>query len=220
MAETEGVRAPIETVLAEFDGKKELLSRLCETTKRLIEKSLEASGLHPQYVQARVKTREKLKTKYLDPNKNYSKLDDITDQGGLRVITYYEDEVDRVAKVVKKEFAIDEKNSVDKREVDSEKFGYYALNYVCTYLESRTSHIGKVEERSSSRSRYPSTARYAATSAILTAISSKSDRAPTSRTVNAGPGWDADLNQTRGQTGRSRCAADLRGRTRIHSTAC
>ena len=41
---------------------------------------------------------------------------------------------------------------------------------------------------SSSRRRYPSTARYAATSAILTATSSKSDRAPTSPTVDARPG--------------------------------
>src|SRR6202521_4921892 len=58
-------------------------------------------------------------------------------------------------------------------------------------------NYGKVEEPSSSRSRYPSTARYAATSAILTATSSKSDRAPTSPTVNARlnarPGRDADL---------------------------
>src|ERR1700730_18196754 len=55
-------------------------------------------------------------------------------------------------------------------------------------------NYGKVEEPSSSRRRYPSTARYAATSAILTAISSRSDRAPISPTVNARPGWDADLD--------------------------
>src|ERR1035438_5759642 len=55
-------------------------------------------------------------------------------------------------------------------------------------------NCGKVEEPSSSRSQYPSTAKYAATSAILTAISSKSDKAPTSRTANARPGWDSDLN--------------------------
>jgi putative GTP pyrophosphokinase len=137
----ENLKTPVEIVLAEFDGKKELLSRLCETTKRLVEKSLEAVSLRPQYVQARVKSKEKLRTKYLDPNKGYTKLDDITDQAGLRVITYYEDEVDRVAEVIKKEFDFDEKNSIDKREVDPEKFGYYALNYVCGYLGSRTSHI-------------------------------------------------------------------------------
>src|SRR5215472_2081893 len=54
-------------------------------------------------------------------------------------------------------------------------------------------NYGKVEERSSSRSRSPSTARRAATSAILMDILSRSDRAPTSRTADALPGWDADL---------------------------
>jgi predicted enzyme related to lactoylglutathione lyase len=43
----------------------------------------------------------------------------------------------------------------------------------------RAMNYGKVEERSSSRSRSPSTARRAATSAILTHILLRSDRAPT-----------------------------------------
>src|SRR5580692_11290073 len=46
-------------------------------------------------------------------------------------------------------------------------------------------NYGKVEEPSSSPSRSPSTARRAATSAILTVILSRSDRAPTSPTANA-----------------------------------
>src|SRR5580700_2463695 len=49
-------------------------------------------------------------------------------------------------------------------------------------------NYGKVEERSSSRSRSPNTARRAVTSAILTDILSRSDRAPTSRTADARPG--------------------------------
>src|ERR1700722_4205455 len=53
-------------------------------------------------------------------------------------------------------------------------------------------NYGKVEEPSSSRSRRKSTARFAATSAILTVILSRSDRAPTSRKADARPGWDAD----------------------------
>src|SRR6516162_6970846 len=55
-------------------------------------------------------------------------------------------------------------------------------------------NYGKVEEPNSSRNRYPSTARRAATSVILTVTLSRSDRAPNSRTVNARPGWAADLN--------------------------
>src|ERR1700722_7263082 len=45
----------------------------------------------------------------------------------------------------------------------------------------RAMNYGKAGEPSSSRNRYKSTARYAATSAILTATSSKSDRAQISR---------------------------------------
>src|ERR1700691_5533369 len=57
---------------------------------------------------------------------------------------------------------------------------------------------GEVEEPSSSRSRGTSTARRSATSAILTVILSRSDRASrNSRMVNARPGWDADLERLR-----------------------
>src|SRR5450631_696572 len=56
-------------------------------------------------------------------------------------------------------------------------------------------NCGRVEERSSSRSRSPSTARRAATSAILTDILSKSDRAQTSHTVNARPGWSVEFKE-------------------------
>ncbi len=134
-------KVDVETVLAEFDRKKEVLATFCETTKSLIEKCLRSDGIQFQYVQARVKNRDKLKAKYLDSRKVYRQLDDITDQAAFRVITYYEDEVDRVAEVIKREFEIDPKNSVDKRDADPEKFGYYALNYVCRYLGTRTKHV-------------------------------------------------------------------------------
>jgi ppGpp synthetase/RelA/SpoT-type nucleotidyltranferase len=134
-------KADVETVLAEFDRKKDVLATLCETTRSLIEKCLRGDGIRFQYVQARVKNRDKLRAKYLDPQKNYRQLDDITDQAALRVITYYEDEVDLAAEVIKREFEIDSKHSVDKRDVDPEKFGYYALNYVCRYSDTRTKHI-------------------------------------------------------------------------------
>jgi len=49
-----------------------------------------------------------------------------------------------------------------------------APNHINSFM-----NYGKVEERSSSRSRSPSTARRAATSAILTDILSRSDRAQT-----------------------------------------
>jgi len=136
----EAPKADVGSVLAEFDGRKEILTTICEKTKSLIEDCLRDASIRFQSVQSRVKGRDKLKTKYLNPQKEYKCLNDITDQAALRVITYYEDEVDRVVDVIKREFDVDKKNSVDKRETEPDKFGYYALNYVCRYLPGRTSH--------------------------------------------------------------------------------
>ena len=131
-------KADVETVLAEFDARKDDLSKLCWNTKSLVEGLLLDAKIQFQSIQGRIKARERLKTKYLDPQKDYKRLDDITDVVALRVITYYEDEVDQVAETIRREFEIDQKNSVDKRETEPDKFGYYALNLVCTYSKART----------------------------------------------------------------------------------
>jgi ppGpp synthetase/RelA/SpoT-type nucleotidyltranferase len=131
----------IDSVLAEFDAKKEALLAFAEKTKTLIEEFLQDAKIQYQSVQARVKTKEKLRVKYLDPTKKYEALADITDQVALRIITYYEDEIDGVAEVIKREFKIDPVNSVDKREMEPNKFGYYALNYICQYTPERISQV-------------------------------------------------------------------------------
>jgi putative GTP pyrophosphokinase len=134
-------KADVEAILAEFDGRREQLRAFCEKTKGLIEACLQDAGIRFQSVQARVKSRKKLKEKYLNPKKNYRQLDDITDLAALRIITYYEDEVDLAAEVIKREFDIDAANSVDKRESEPDRFGYYALNYVCCHSRTRAMDV-------------------------------------------------------------------------------
>jgi GTP pyrophosphokinase len=134
-------KQPLDGVLSEFDSKEDMFAALCVRTKSLIEASLEDANIPYQSVQIRVKSKEKLAEKYLDPKKNYRRLDDITDLAGLRVITYYEDDVDRAAKVVEREFAIDRPNSVDKRNTEPDRFGYNGLNYVCTHVSKRVADV-------------------------------------------------------------------------------
>ena len=136
-----GPKADVEVVLAEFDAMKDTLARFCAKTKSLVEAILQHADIRYQSVQARVKTRGKLREKYLDPAKGYRRLDDITDLAGLRVITYYEDEIDRVAEVIRREFDIDPENSVDKRDTEPDRFGYKAVNYVCGHLEKRKADV-------------------------------------------------------------------------------
>jgi len=145
MSDSETNNAPdapeVEVILAEFDTKKDILAEFCTKTKGLIEAALQDAKIPYQSVQLRVKSRKKLREKYLDSSKNYKRLDDITDQAGLRVITYYEDEVDKVADVIKREFDVDPVRSIDKRETEPDKFGYYALNYVCRHTHTRAADV-------------------------------------------------------------------------------
>jgi len=134
-------RASIEEVLAEFDRRQDILTALCAKTKNLIEASLQDASIPYQSVQARVKAKKKLRAKYLDPEKDYRCLDDITDQAGLRVITYYEDDVDRVSEIIKREFDLDHENSVGRRETEPDRFGYSAANFVCRHSAKRTSDV-------------------------------------------------------------------------------
>jgi len=135
------IKDGIKKVLADFNAKEGTLVEFCARTKSLIEASLQDANIRYQSVQTRVKSRKKLEEKYLDPSKAYRHLDDITDLAGIRVITYYEDEVDLVAQVIKREFEIDIENSVDKREGEPDRFGYSALNYVCRHLPKRTADV-------------------------------------------------------------------------------
>jgi ppGpp synthetase/RelA/SpoT-type nucleotidyltranferase len=137
----EEAKHTVEAVLSEFDSIEGMLGALCVKTKSLIEASLEDARIPYQSVQVRVKSKKKLAEKYIDPKKDYRRLEDITDLAGIRIITYYEDHVDRAAKVIEREFVVDRENSVDKRDTEPDRFGYNALNYVCAHLPKRVSDV-------------------------------------------------------------------------------
>src|SRR6266704_1233578 len=119
----EDAKHTVEAVLSEFDSKEGMLGALCVKTKSLIEASLEDARIPYQSVQVRVKSKKKLAEKYMDPKKDYCRLEDITDLAGLRVITYYEDDVDRAAKVIEREFLVDREISVKKRAPKPDRLG-------------------------------------------------------------------------------------------------
>lgn len=87
-----------------------------------------------QAIDARVKDRDSLRRKLARPDRTYHHLYDVTDLIGLRVITYFEDDVDRAARLIEANLSVDFQHSTDKRRyLDAVRFGYRSLHYVCAY---------------------------------------------------------------------------------------
>src|SRR5690348_4104522 len=90
------------------------LKGLAERLQKFAVSVLADAYLTVHLVSARPKTVESLREKiqrksYRSPGRQ------VTDKIGLRIITYYRDDVDRVSEILRSRFAVNLKKSVDKR---------------------------------------------------------------------------------------------------------
>ncbi|WP_254617301.1 GTP pyrophosphokinase [Burkholderia metallica] len=110
------------------------------SVERLIRGFLAVQGVRHVDVASRVKDRSSLEAKIARKGHGrYKSLSDITDVCGVRVITYFEGDVKRVADIVEREFDVDRENSVDKSTPgDPDRFGYRSVHYVATLGKDRT----------------------------------------------------------------------------------
>ncbi|MFY1684985.1 GTP pyrophosphokinase [Micromonospora sp. WMMD730] len=90
-------------------------------------------GVTPHSITHRVKDRNSAARKIAkkrETNPTYD-LSSLTDVLGVRVITYFSDEVDHIAAALSGEFIVDQLNSIDKRKsLAADRFGYMSLHYV------------------------------------------------------------------------------------------
>ena len=125
-------------ILTEYDKRCDQYSDLAKQTETLLQRIVEENGLRVHSIMSRVKTRSSLENKLGKDDHEYSCLDEVTDLAGIRIITYFADEVDKVAEIVENQFEIDRKNSVDKRvALDPDRFGYLSLHYIAYLSPAR-----------------------------------------------------------------------------------
>ena len=121
-----------EELLRQYREMLPTFQQLAEEASQLMRHALSEQGIYITAMEQRVKTEKSLAGKLELKGAKYKSIDDITDLVGLRVITFYTDEVDKVAAIAKRIFDIDWQDSVDKRKLHQlDAFGYNSLHYIC-----------------------------------------------------------------------------------------
>jgi len=119
-------------ILDEYRSKLQVFEKMKDIVHNEIRASLRENGVLVTALESRIKTEASLAGKLALKGHKYHTMDDITDILGCRVITFYSDEVDKIAALVQAKFNVDWDNSVDKRKQHSlESFGYMSLHYIC-----------------------------------------------------------------------------------------
>ena len=126
-----------QELLAQYKSFLPVYKQMADVIPERLKEFFAEAGIIVAAVEHRVKAEDSLAGKLELKGSKYKDIFDITDIVGIRVITFYIDDVDKVASVLERLFEIDWENSIDKRkahEIDS--FGYLSLHYICRIPES------------------------------------------------------------------------------------
>lgn len=127
-----------QAIIDEYDDKIAVYKAFCRKVEHLVVEILEDQKINYHSVTARVKKRDSFVKKITKSSGKYQSLSEITDVAGVRIITYFEDDVDKVAQILESEFIIDIENSIDKRALlDPDRFGYLSLHHVVSLQPER-----------------------------------------------------------------------------------
>ena len=108
-----------EKALSAYLLQRPLYEEACLVAKNILKRAIERSGI-------------KLLPKYSDP------LTEITDLGGVRIITFFPDAIATIDKIISDEFYVMERSDKGEKLQDEERFGYQSIHYLVNFSPKRT----------------------------------------------------------------------------------
>lgn len=126
-----------ELLLEEYRSQLPLYRQLEEVAMAKLREAIGKTDITLNSMESRIKEEASLAGKLLRKGHKYAAMTDITDIVGARIITFYNEDVDRIASMAESMFDIDWPNSVDKRKMHQfDSFGYNSLHYICRLPKS------------------------------------------------------------------------------------
>jgi len=120
-------------ILEEYREALPVYEKMRQVVYDTLNRCISENGIYLNAIESRIKTEKSLAGKLELKGGKYQSLSDLTDILGVRVITFYLDEVDKISALVDKLFEVDWENSVDKRKMhELDSFGYNSLHYICS----------------------------------------------------------------------------------------
>ncbi|MDD1691097.1 MAG: hypothetical protein LUQ66_10595 [Methanoregula sp.] len=118
-------------IINTYTEKRPLYEQFTSKMENLIRELLSEEQFNTHSITSRTKSVDSLESKIEKEGKIYKKITDISDLSGVRIICFFSNDVDKVAKIIKKNFKVNEKISIDKRKIlEPDRFGYLSLHYI------------------------------------------------------------------------------------------
>lgn len=113
--------------------------RLTPSVEGIIKNILQKEKVDYLTVTSRVKSQSSALNKI--KRKNYTTAkQQLTDLSGVRIIVFFESDIEKVSKIIREAFKVDEENSSNKdSSLKSNQTGYRSVHYVCELGENRSS---------------------------------------------------------------------------------
>ncbi|MEO5346008.1 MAG: hypothetical protein H7834_06480 [Magnetococcus sp. YQC-9] len=128
----------IDKILIQYDQQKKNYQDFLERTLTLIKEFIVPDGPKIHSIVGRIKEKESLVEKLNNPRAPYATLNDVPDIAGIRIITYFEEEVQVISEIIRREFNVFASPEHPRAQTaDPNRFGYSSTNLQVGLLDNR-----------------------------------------------------------------------------------